>query len=402
VNPAINAHLWSRRAMIAGGALALPGCASLAQSSPLAQTPQADRADAPTAPRLDLTAERLMRITVCLRPFRAAGPRIEAEQHGDKRIVHNYGHGGAGWSLSWGSAQRAAALALADGARDIAVIGAGAIGLTSALTLAQAGARVTIYADQLPPQTRSARATGTWSPDSRIALTDAAPAGFPAAWEAMTRGSFEAHQAYVGLAGAPVEWTERYVLSDLDAITARALGGSYAVQGFAALNAQVRDLTPPFRTLEAAENPFPVLRARHGVTMTFNVAEYAHRLFSDFLLLGGRFERRVFHAPSDLGQLLQPVIVNCTGYGARTLWRDNSIIPIRGQIAWMAPHQTARYGFYYRDVSVLARSDGIVVQETGEKDSWGYNLDAETPDRAEFETALAKVAPLFARRPLRL
>ena len=253
MNPAINAHLWSRRAMIAGGALALPGCASLAQSSPLAQTPQADRADAPTAPRLDLTAERLMRITVCLRPFRAAGPRIEAEQHGDKRIVHNYGHGGAGWSLSWGSAQRAAALALADGARDIAVIGAGAIGLTSALTLAQAGARVTIYADQLPPQTRSARATGTWSPDSRIALTDAAPAGFPAAWEAMTRGSFEAHQAYVGLAGAPVEWTERYVLSDLDAITARALGGSYAVQGFAALNAQVRDLTPPFRPRDTAQ-----------------------------------------------------------------------------------------------------------------------------------------------------
>jgi glycine/D-amino acid oxidase-like deaminating enzyme len=378
--------------MLAGGALSVTGCAALGQTT---SPPGADRALAP--PRLDLSIERLMRITVCLRPFRAIGPRIEAESVGDKKVIHNYGHGGAGWTLSWGSAQRAAALALADGARDIAVIGAGAIGLTSALTLAQAGARVTIYADKLPSETRSARATGTWSPDSRIALASAAPPDFAAAWETMTRASFDAHQAYVGLAGAPVEWTERYVLSDLDAITARALGGSFAVQGFSALNALVRDLTPPFRTLDRSENPFPVLRARHGVTMTFNVAEYAHRLLSDFLLLGGRIERRVFHAPAELSQLPQPVILNCTGYGARTLWRDDSITPVRGQIAWLAPHQTARYGFYYRDVAVLARSDGIVVQETGEKDSWGFGEAAETPDRAEFEAALAKVAPLFAR-----
>jgi glycine/D-amino acid oxidase-like deaminating enzyme len=341
-----------------------------------------------------------MRITVCLRPFRAAGPRIEVEEVGPQRIVHHYGHGGAGWSLSWGSAQRAATLALAGGVRDIAVIGAGAIGLTSAITLAQAGARVTIYAQHLPSETRSARATGTWSPDSRIALAAAAAPDFAGAWEAMTRAAFEAHQAYVGLAGAPVEWTERFVLSDLEEIAARALGGTFAVQGFAALNAQVRDLTPRFRTLDGGENPFPVLRARRGVSMTFNVAEYGHRLLSDFLLMGGRIERKTFHAPAEIAQLTQPVVMNCTGYGARALWGDASIIPVRGQIAWLAPHQTARYGFYYRDVSVLARSDGIVVQETGEKDSWGYGVEAETPDRAEFETALAKVAPLYARWPV--
>ena len=40
-------------------------------------------------------------------PFRAQGPRIEAEQIGDTLVVHNYGHGGSGWSLSWGSANLA-------------------------------------------------------------------------------------------------------------------------------------------------------------------------------------------------------------------------------------------------------------------------------------------------------
>src|ERR1700731_127289 len=48
--------------------------------------------------------DRIFRITVCTRPFRAAGPRQDVERVGDKYIVHNYGHGGSGWSLSWGSA----------------------------------------------------------------------------------------------------------------------------------------------------------------------------------------------------------------------------------------------------------------------------------------------------------
>ena len=60
-----------------------------------------------------------------MQPFRAAGPRIGVEQVGRRRVVHNYGHGGGGWSLSWGSAREAVALALADGVEDVAVIGAG-------------------------------------------------------------------------------------------------------------------------------------------------------------------------------------------------------------------------------------------------------------------------------------
>ena len=46
--------------------------------------------------------DRIFRTTVCLRPFRAAGPRMDVEHVGNKVVVHNYGHGGSGWSLSWG------------------------------------------------------------------------------------------------------------------------------------------------------------------------------------------------------------------------------------------------------------------------------------------------------------
>src|SRR5690606_40216808 len=59
-------------------------------------------------------------------------------------------------------------LALASGHSRFAVIGAGVIGLTTALRLIETGADVAIYAAEFPAETRSARATGVWSPSSRI------------------------------------------------------------------------------------------------------------------------------------------------------------------------------------------------------------------------------------------
>src|SRR5262245_7206488 len=120
-----------------------------------------------TAPALQLPplhtgVDRITRITVCTRPFRAQGPRFDVEKIGAKTVVHNYGHGGSGWSLSWGSGAIATANAMATGERDIAVIGCGALGLTTALLLQRAGARATIYAKDLPPNVRSAYATGLY------------------------------------------------------------------------------------------------------------------------------------------------------------------------------------------------------------------------------------------------
>src|ERR1700676_2600293 len=164
--------------------------------------------------------DRIFRVTVCLRPFRPAGPRLDVERVGDKTVVHNYGHGGSGWSLSWGSSSDAVEKAMAAGERDVAVIGCGALGLTSAILLQRAGAKVTIYAKERPPAVRSARATGSWTPDSRIALANSVAPDFPALWEKMCRTSFHMYESYLGMAGNPVEWLDRYILSDADPVTA--------------------------------------------------------------------------------------------------------------------------------------------------------------------------------------
>jgi D-amino-acid oxidase len=63
-----------------------------------------------------VTGVRVLSHRVGLRPFRPQ-VRLEAESPGAARgghgpvVVHNYGHGGAGITLSWGCARDAAALA---------------------------------------------------------------------------------------------------------------------------------------------------------------------------------------------------------------------------------------------------------------------------------------------------
>jgi D-amino-acid oxidase len=65
-----------------------------------------------SAVRPELRGATVLGHRVGLRPARTA-VRLEAEQAGGVTIVHNYGHGGSGVTLSWGCAQDAAQLALA-------------------------------------------------------------------------------------------------------------------------------------------------------------------------------------------------------------------------------------------------------------------------------------------------
>src|ERR1041385_3168158 len=149
------------------GALAAAGLSGCASKIRTAAAPPAPPSYPllPAIKPIRAQVDRIFRVTVCLRPFRAAGPRLDVERVGDKIVVHNYGHGGSGWSLSWGSSRIAVEKAMATGQRDVAVIGCGALGLTSAILLQQSGAKVTIYAKERPPEVRSARATGSWTPD---------------------------------------------------------------------------------------------------------------------------------------------------------------------------------------------------------------------------------------------
>lgn len=372
---------------------------------------------APRAPLVPIQAsqDRMVQVTVCLRPFRAAGPRIEAEAIAGKHVVHHYGHGGSGWSLSWGSAQEALPLALAAGETEIAVIGAGAIGLTTAITAQRMGATVTIYAKERFPLTRSSRATGSWTPDSRVAMEDAVGADFASRWERMARAGFARHQSYLGLGGNPVEWTDRYILRDTladdpFATTAQARevpegeitpaqpsSDEGNTRRFVDLHRRLDDITPQSELLAPGSHPFDAPVVKRSSAMTYNIASLSRQLESEFLVAGGRFVQAEFHEPSDMSRIRERVVVNCTGYGARALFRDESLIPVRGQIAWLIPQEGVAYGVHYKEkeLLVLARRDGIVVQPLGKDDFFGFEDANENPDEAAARAAIALTASLF-------
>jgi glycine/D-amino acid oxidase-like deaminating enzyme len=141
-----------------------------------------------------------------------------------------------------------------------------------------------------------------------------------------------------------------------------------------------------------------VAQVRRASLPMFNINASGRMLTNDFLLNGGRIETVEFHTPADLAALTQKVVINCTGYGARALWKDESLVPVRGQIAWLIPQAEVTYGIYYKGIGTLSRPDGMVVQNSGPDESYGYNDANEAPDRAEAEAAVATIAPLFQPR----
>jgi len=344
--------------------------------------------------------DRIFDIAVCLRPFRAAGPRLDTERLGDTLVVHNYGHGGSGWSLSWGSSAIAVAKAMQANPQEIAVIGCGALGLTSAILAQRAGARVTIYAAEFLPQTRSARASGAWTPDSRIALASAAGPDFAALWEQMARTAYKTHRDYLGLPGAPVEWADFYSVEVDEPAPPRAPTPPPALGlDFASYGRRIADLVPKGVTLPPGAAPFRATSVHQNEFMIFNIADYGHTLLNEFFTAGGQYRHAEFRHPSQIAALGKRVAINCTGYGARALWRDDSVTPVRGQIARLTPQADVHYGLYYKHVYVVPRRDGIVVQALEGGDMKGYGDANETVDRAESDRAVTTLAELF-RPPL--
>ncbi|MBV8741005.1 MAG: FAD-binding oxidoreductase [Sinobacteraceae bacterium] len=320
---------------------------------------------------------------------------MDVERIGSRTVVHNYGHGGSGWSLSWGSSAIAVQKALATGERDIAVIGCGALGLTSALLLQRAGAHATIYAKDLPPNVRSSLATGVWSPDSRICLAEHATPQFRELWEAMARQSFQTYQSLLGLPGNPVEFYDNYAITE-QSLTAGPHRHSDRPPFAELQEERIPDLIPAPQDFAPGRHQFGARYVRRNTLMMFNLSSYARMLVEDFQRNGGRIEVREFHSPNEFGQLAQRTLINASGYGARALLGDESVIPVRGQLARVIPQPEIGYGIYYRNVAFVPRRDGLVFQATGEDDYYVYGDETTVPDRAEAELAVNTITSLFS------
>jgi glycine/D-amino acid oxidase-like deaminating enzyme len=342
--------------------------------------------------------DRLISLQACLRPFRAQGPRIEAERMGRKVVVHNYGHGGSGWSLSWGAAQRAVEIVRQTGVDRIAVIGCGAIGLTTAVVAQRSGLTVKIYTKDQFPNVRSFRATGVWSPSARICSLENATPEFRRTWEQMARYSYSQYNAMLGLAGDPIEWTECYKLSDTPFATGASLYTHAPYPGEPEYphleDEHTPDLMSGMQTLSRDQHPFPVPYVRRVNMMMFNIPAYSQALLQEFFGRGGEMAMREFSSPSQFQDLPEKTIVHATGYAAKALMRDASLTPVRGQTARLIPQPEVDYAISYdsQNVYTIPRRDGMIVQEWSPND-FGNEREAAYLDGTR--ASVAKIARLF-------
>ena len=127
--------------------------------------------------------------------------------------------------------------------KEIAVIGCGIVGLTAAILAQRAGAKVTIYAREVYSRTRSVRANGSWTPDSRISPDRAGRPGTSAPCGKRWRAFLQVLPLLYGPAGPAGGLRRPYRLSDTPRQPPRrkpdpAISASYATTGMPQQNAE--------------------------------------------------------------------------------------------------------------------------------------------------------------------
>jgi D-amino-acid oxidase len=331
-------------------------------------SPNARAATPPKAPvvpvRVD--ADRIIRTIVGLRPYRAAGFVLRAQPFGSKVLVHNYGHGGGGFSLSWGCATLAADLVADRSPSRAAVLGCGVVGLTTARILQNRGWQVTIYAANLPPETTSNIAGAQWTPTT-VFSSDAVT---PAFLDTFRKAAHLANRRFQLMAGPVygVRWIDNYSL--------KSDGQSNAPELDYAARVGIADLYADIEIVDPSTVPFAGFKEiRRFSTMLMEPNTFLPAVERDFLLQGGRIAVREFHTVSEISTLSEPVVFNCTGLGSRTLFNDTMLEPVRGQLSILEPQPDVDYTYLTATLYMFPRSDGIVLGGTFEHGNWSTSVD---------------------------
>jgi D-amino-acid oxidase len=188
--------------------------------------------------------------------------------------------------------------------KSAAVLGAGVVGLTTALRLREAGWRVTIFAREQTPDTTSDVAAAFWFP-YKVERGERT-----ARWAVATRHAY----AELRKRGAPGLVPTRLVV--LQRTPEPALALPEGVDGV---------------VLSAAERPAGFGQGISAVVVRIETPVFMPWLHAEFLRAGGEVRHCMVGRAEELLSEA-PVVVNCAGVGAGVVTPDPSVFPIRGQV----------------------------------------------------------------------
>ena len=378
-----------RRTFLTSGGLAALGFAVGGCATRERPTLISARAPVRLAP-VRVSWDRIIRTTVGLRPHRDAGFVLRACKLDDKTLIHNYGHGGAGMSLSWGTGALAADMAAQHQQRRAAVVGCGVVGLTTARQLQRRGFDVTIYTMAVPPDVTSSMSLAGFTPTSGLIEPDRRTSE----WDTQFRRAAEiAYRQLQLLAGAPygISWIEQY------APTQEVPPPQ--------VNFEQQSLQAGLQTgqeiLQPGEHPFPTTYAIRRVQLRIEPSIYLDALMRDVVIFGGRIAIKKFDSPRDLMALPEPVIVNCSGLGSFDLFGDRELVPLKGQLTVLVPQPELNYqtagGVNLPStpgigIHMMPRADGIALGGTSQRGVWTME-----PDEAERKRIVEGHMELYSR-----
>ncbi|MEU0591107.1 FAD-dependent oxidoreductase [Streptomyces ardesiacus] len=247
---------------------------------------------------------------------------------------------------------------------EVVVVGGGVIGLTTAVVLAERGRRVRLWTREPVERTTSVVAGGLWWP-YRIE-----PVALAQAW------ALRSLDVYEELAARPEETGVRMCEGVLGETTPDEVGAWASAR------------LPGLRAATAGEYAGVGLWARLPlVDMSAHLPWLRRRLVT----AGGTVEDR---AVSDLAEADAPVVVNCTGLGARDLVPDPSVRPVRGQLVvvenpgihdWLVSADAGSGETTY----FLPQPGRLLLGGTAEEDAWSTE-----PDPAVAEAIVRRCAAL--------
>jgi D-amino-acid oxidase len=328
--------------------------------------------------KASICSQRITSRLAGIRPFRKNGFNLEVETIGSKTIFHNYGHGGSGITMSWGTAtyvvNKVQSMSIPK-TNTLAVLGSGAVGLATASRLDTAGYKVKIYAKDAIMNSTSAVAGACVYP-SLLIEPDKVTALFEKVCIDALGDSFHTFQSLLG---------KRYGIEWVPVFYSAEQRPTLSWEDLLALTIYPH----PNRVTSAPMFRHSNMECTHSLIV--NMPIYLAEMYRELMKRGIVFQKETILGIDDLERLDEKYIVNCMGVGASCLGR-NDLTPIKGQAAIIDKLNTEHaFGIEERGFYLYPRRNSIVIGGGAyiNESNKAYDLTMEKNMIARIRQALA-------------